>query len=100
MAGISPAVLGTVIVLNNINNQPEVSCKLVVPEGLSAKGLECVVQPIHQLSGVQSAMIVGGILLLFSIVALFFVYQDRKIDRRFYKQYGITSEKKKSRFRK
>ena len=42
-SGQSTAVLGSTLIHNN-NNDEEITCKLIIPKGMSANNLTCTVQ--------------------------------------------------------
>lgn len=101
MPGISPAVLGAVVVINGMNNDdPEVTCKLVVPEGLSSDGLECIVRPIEHLSDSQVLAVTLGFALLAVLIVGSMIWYDKLQDRKFYERNNMVKDKKRKGFRK
>ena len=96
---IDPAILGAAVILNGSSNQPDNSptCTIQMHDGSSSKGLECIVQPIHQMSNGELFLYLGGsvgfILLFFGSMLLWEYYSNKKAEER-YRQHWEEQKKK------
>ena len=73
ISGQSTAVLGSTLIHGNGNGE-DITCKLIVPEGMDAKGLTCVVKAIEPLSAGWVVFTIG---LTLAVVATIFFFSWR-----------------------